>query len=547
MSWFSFEICRILICEICNDIDLGSVKTPGLSKKDKCPCQTSDTSSWKPKFSKCNQTWHTACCNLKGIVSITELENWECPWCHIPKFNDPSKPKQVSSVLKDMQRDVNTIQTCFSSFNAAELRNEISEFQKSIDEVKETSAASNENNSVKMCDEIVKSINFELQKAITDQQSSFAQEISELKKSLCSRIPEVPSSKKTSNSSIQGHNVSVFNGKPFDHHIRNFLSEEARDGLESFVNQNTANFTNINNREVIYFGEFSYKYGKTEHKPAPMPDVIQEVIDIIHDKFPSNSKLNSCLVTKYENGSCTCPPHGDNEPFISPGSDIFTFSIGASRTMKFESCSDHANQINESVKLETNDLISFSRNSQDFYHHSIIPDETVNQPRFSLTFRSLAPYNLNYLAIIGDSNTQDLVFGEGMGKLGRWMPGSKFKASRIKNIPDPHTIGPCRNMLINVGVNDIQGDNPKSADFLSTLYETKVKSLLAVYPKARIFISLLLPTKDAGLNFRINELNKHLRNIAANIGNVQIIEHYNLVNENGFLNQMITFILELVG
>ena len=92
---------------------------------------------------------------MKGIVSITELENWECPWCHIPKFYDPSKPKQVSSVLKDMQRDVNTIQTCFSNFNAAELRNEISEFQKSIDELKETSAASNENNSVKMCDEIV--------------------------------------------------------------------------------------------------------------------------------------------------------------------------------------------------------------------------------------------------------------------------------------------------------------------------------------------------------------------------------------------------------
>ena len=59
-----------------------------------------------------------------------------------------------------------------------------------------------------------------------------------------------------------------------------------------------------------------------------------------------------------------------------------------------------------------------------------------------------------------------------------------------------------------------------------------------MYPKARIFISLILPTKDAGLNFRINELNKHLRNIAANIENVQIIEHYNLVNENGFLNPL---------
>ena len=28
-----------------------------LSNKDKCPCSTSDTASWKPKCSKCKQTW----------------------------------------------------------------------------------------------------------------------------------------------------------------------------------------------------------------------------------------------------------------------------------------------------------------------------------------------------------------------------------------------------------------------------------------------------------------------------------------------------------
>ena len=125
-----------------------------------------------------------------------------------------------------------------------------------------------------MCDEIVKSINFELQKAITDQQSSFAQEISELKKSLYYRIQRFHP--------LKTHLIAVSRATMYQYLMVShliiisvtFLSEEARDGLESFVNQNTANFTDINKREVVYFGKFSYKYDKTEHKPAPMPDVI---------------------------------------------------------------------------------------------------------------------------------------------------------------------------------------------------------------------------------------------------------------------------------
>ena len=281
--------------------------TKGTSKKDKCPCQISDTSSWKPTCNKCNQSWHTACCNLKGIVSITELENWECPWCYIPKFNDPSKPKQISTVLKDMQRDINTVQTCFSNFNAASLRDEISELQNSINELRATSTAPSENNVNKMCNEILKSINFELHKAISDQHSTFVQELSEFKKSLSSQKSEIPSCTNTS-SNDHGQRVPVFSGKPYDHHISNFLSEEVKNGLETFVNENDTNFTCLSTRQVTYFGEFSYKYGKTEHEPASMPAVIQKVIDEIHEKFPSDTKLNSCLVTKYENGTSSCPP-----------------------------------------------------------------------------------------------------------------------------------------------------------------------------------------------------------------------------------------------
>ena len=58
--------------------------------------------------------------------------------------------------------------------------------------------------------------------------------------------------------------------------------------------------------------------------------------------------------------------------------------------------------------------------------------------------------------------------------------------------------------MINVGINDVQGDNPKSAEYLAAQYKTKIKTFLDIYPKVRIFISLLLPIKDASLNFRVN-------------------------------------------
>ena len=83
----------------------------------------------------------------------------------------------------------------------------------------------------------------------------------------------------------------------------------------------------------------------------------------------------------------------------------------------------------------------------------------------------------------------------------------------------------------------MQAHNPKSAQFLSNLLEGKIKPILSVlYPKNKIFLSLLLPTKDTKLNFCVNELNYCLKQLAANQGNVDVIEHFNLVDVNGFLD-----------
>ena len=60
-----------------------------------------------------------------------------------------------------------------------------------------------------------------------------------------------------------------------------------------------------------------------------------------------------------------------------------------------------------------------------------------------------------------------------------------------------------------------------------------------VYPKTKIHISLLLPTKSTCLNAKVNELNKGLKELASNHRNLNIIEHHNLVDQFGFLNPVL--------
>ena len=175
------------------------------------------------------------------------------------------------------------------------------------------------------------SIKFELQNIVASQASSHVQ----LKQSInVSAEIDTPTAVKSS--------PCIFPGKHHDSHQPNFLQQDFKNALESFVAINDESVVKVGNRKVLYFGEYSYKYSNTEHRPSPLPDVIQKVVDKIHLDFPSSEKINSCLITKYTDGSSTCPPHSNDEPFISPASDIFTISMGAERTMKFSNCSKHA-------------------------------------------------------------------------------------------------------------------------------------------------------------------------------------------------------------
>ena len=141
------------------------------------------------------------------------------------------------------------------------------------------------------------------------------------------------------------------------------------------------------------------------------------------------------------------------------------------------------------VSLPDNSLLTFSRKSQEFWKHAITADDSISLKRYIIT------YYMNSTAVIGDSNTADLRFGANKGSLGIWLPGERIKAGRIENIPAPENFLPYRNLVIHTGLNDINRENHEKLDILVGKLDTKCKAIAQSYPKMKIYVSLLLPTK----------------------------------------------------
>ena len=243
--------------------------------------------------------------------------------------------------------------------------------------------------------------------------------------------------------------------------------------------------------------------------------------------------LNSCLVTKYKSGEDSCPSHQDDEPFIAHDSSIFTLSIGCERDMKFKNIQSPDTE--ESVKLVNNSLLSFSRLSQVFWAHEIPQDQSTSC-RYSLTFRHLSPMSANSTIIIGDSNTSNLNFGSGHNTFGIWMPGLRIKAGQIGNIPSPTEMKSApRNFVFHTGINDIRKFNHDPIPVLAHSLMKKCAAYAQYFPKSKVYVSHVLPTKDPLLNRAINEFNCIISQLSNTHNNVNIINHANFCDPNGNL------------
>ena len=322
---------------------------------------------------------------------------------------------------------------------------------------------------------------------------------------------------------------------PYNGLHKQFLSPDENESLLKLIDE-CDNFSEIksknSSRDVVYFGEFGYRYGTQSHNPCPAPIGIQDIIDKLNVMFPKTI-INSCLITRYKTGNNSCPPHSDNESYIAPCSDIATLSIGNERTMQFTDINGIADPIK--IALPDNSLLSFSRASQEHWKHEIISSDS-NICRYSLTFRQVAPYYSNSTLVIGDSNTENLKFGAGRKTFGVWMPGERIRASRVNGIPTPEAIVfPYRHFVIHCGINDLRAYNPKPVNVIANELENKAAVIANAFPYSKVHISLLLPSKDRNLNKLITELNKFIAVFCKKYQNMSVINHSNLSDPNGLL------------
>lgn len=156
--------------------------------------------------------------------------------------------------------------------------------------------------------------------------------------------------------------------------------------------EKSINFTDkqSGDRETAYFGGIGYSYDQVSHEPADYPTT--PLFDTLFAKlqtFDSECTRDNftCLVTRYPDGNSSLNLHHDDERCILPGSNIYTVSFGATRSVKF---SNIKGPLNEQVhRLEHGSVHCMTKESQSVWRHGILREPEVTGSRISFTFRQL--------------------------------------------------------------------------------------------------------------------------------------------------------------
>ena len=296
-------------------------------------------------------------------------------------------------------------------------------------------------------------------------------------------------------------NVNLDHIEHIDHHKDNALDEDTKNEYLTFF-QNL-DFKMENGHGVCSFGE-EYKYTNSKsNSPAEMPPLMKKTIEDLAKDHPEASRINQCLVNKLEGPESYISVHCDDESTIAPGSNIYTFSLGDDRDVRYTNLHSGEQQI---FHAQDRSLYIMSRKSQAIWSHAIEKSAVFHGVRYSITFRVVGKQYHNSTVIMGDSNTKFLKFGKGNGTFGYNMPGERIYAPRIEHLDAQKCIG-YNNIIIHCGINDIKdrGTNiPLYADRLIN----KIERIRSLCPKSIITINPLLPTKSDVLNTRAKQFNK---------------------------------------
>lgn len=507
----------------------SSVTKLGTAKKSACPCRMSSNGrDWTVKCFTCSQAWHLSCANLKGLNVLKDeskvnqmLSQWLCPWCFLTPYPPPANSE--STKLKDnlqlnvetCKQNADTEEVVVDSLsqqlpdNDTHLRtiNLLGELHEEVSKLQELREEGFNN---------LKHLQHEVTRLQTIR--------SDLFKPVMSHSPEVTEHLAPQEESQES--LTDLETNPTRHiadYVEDFIDSETNDTLVKFCS--AQKYTKYKTgREACTFGEKYEFNGAPRNNIKDVPAALKVLIEKIHkheNMCSAGDDINQVIINRYTGGNSSLPEHSDDESSIAPGSQIFTLSLGCTRTMKFRDLVG-----NTEVERDVADcsLYVMSKSSQYYWTHRM--DKTGNEAtqdiRYSITFRTVGERFKNASVVIGDSNTKYLNFSTGrkgeVGTFGYTIPGKRILAYHIGEINPSDCIG-YQNAVIHCGINNLREGSPgrkdndpdaSNVEGNFELLKDKIIAIKKLCPYTSITVSPVLPTKSHKLNARGRQFNSLL-------------------------------------
>ena len=472
-------------------------KTSGKKqKKSACPCRNSSAGKdWVYKCTECNQNWHASCVNLKGTNGLNQTsvdkinKDWLCPWCWTCPF---IKPGNHSSTFNESS----LLEKTFSC----------SMLQKLTETVTET---------------IEKSVSAVDLKSLESQLSELSQKVQEFRCTEAPALHPFPPPEHEKLPPVESRRNLKSPETPFEEYRENYLSDEELGTMADLLGylRDGGSLVPENGHNVKNYGEpYMYAGSKSLNEYESIPPELCTIIEKLSSDLSLQQKPNSVLINHFPGSSRIDPAeshlakHSDDEASILADSKIITISVGAKRQVLFESKHDEK-ESPVTLEVESNSMYVMSRSSQNWYRHCIPqPENDVTvEERFSITFRCLNQKFKRSIMLMGDSNTKDINFGVGSGKVGESFPGKREKAARVRDIKPEKCVG-YQNIFVHCGTNDLRCEHVSGESYVHELVgelQDKLSVMKQLCPKANIFVVPVLPSRIRAMNNHImlyNEL-----------------------------------------
>ena len=500
-------------------------------KKSDCPCAGSSSGKdWVLKCPQCGQHWHGACANLKGTRSLAQAaidkisSDWLCPWCWICPY--PKDSSHTSSVMEKTLVEKTLSSSVFERLSdtvTAALKNSLPSFDLS---------------------------------ALQEKLDNLNQEIKDFKDS-ASLAPSTHLNSPHESDFIPPPITSArplqSTERPYEDFKENYLTTDEFESLNDLagVLRDDGHFIDEKGHKVVLYGE-QYKYTGSrlgEDTPDPIPHEIAALIDRVTSDLSLKHKPNSVLINFYPaSGSGSeshLAMHSDDEASIVADSKIVTVSLWESRKIVFESKHHDGEPTVTELIATPNSIYSMTRASQNWFKHGVPqpPAGEDFEERISITLRCVSNMSDRSILLIGDSNTKEIVFGTGSGKVGASYPGKRIKSSKVENINPAQCVG-YQNVFLHCGTNDLRCEYVTGKDYIHKVVgtlQTKVSEIKKLCPDVCLFVVPVLPTRNRAMNEHIMYYNNLVgRMISHYFPDVWFEGIYSFLDRQGLLDAKLT-------